>query len=415
MAGVTVVQVWEAYRRARTVDPVTMSGYESLFAQHVGPVVGDRPVAALDASAVAGVLSGVEARGLSPSTVRLCRVVLSAVCRHALQLGVIEHLPTAGVEALRGAPRPPRVMTPGEYVRVRDQLPTSGAKLLADVLVCTGVRTGEALALMPEALAGDRIDVQRALTEPGRRFTADGARYVLRPSTKNGERRSVLVGVRLVERLQAWCESRDVARGALVFPARGVAPEPSGRAFPRKIYTEPLTRERVEGLGSFSGPNGLTYWHGTMNGYVTGRCRSACCRQAISEYSAARKRQRRLEQGGAPRRSPLGPAPVEGVDAVGAMDPLGPREWGRLWRSAAEVADLGFVPLARETRHAHASWLNSGGASVERIADRLGHRDERSTRWYVRPVGEEADPVAVIDALLQGVAAPSDEDGRSIL
>lgn len=189
-------------------------------------------------------------------------------------------------------------------------------------------------------------------------------------------------------------------------------PAPTGRSFPRPVHTEPLTEERLAGLGSFTGPNGRLYQHGTMNGYVTGRCREACCRQAISEYSARKRRERRDAQRGdtAPRRArvlgdsaPADSAVSSGVPGIGAVSHQG---WSALWDAAVRSADLDFRPLARHTRHAHASWLNGGGVSVEKIAERLGHRDDRSTRGYVRPVGREADAVAVLDTVLDHEAPP---------
>nr|WP_255479689.1 tyrosine-type recombinase/integrase [Quadrisphaera sp. RL12-1S] len=149
-----------------------------------------------------------------------------------------------------------------------------------------------------------------------------------------------------------------------------------------------------------------------MNGYVTGRCREACCRQAISEYSARKRRERRDARRGdaVPRRArveggalPADSAAASGVPGIGAVSHQG---WSALWDAAVRSAGLDFRPLARHTRHVHASWLNGGGVSVEKISERLGHRDDRSTRGYVRPVGREADPVAVLDALLDQEAPP---------
>lgn len=402
----TVSQAWDLYRRSAAVDPVTMSGYAGVFSQHVEPALGGRQIASVGADDVQQMLTAVTAKDLSHSTARMCRVVLSAVSRHAVSLGVLDRLPTEGVPAPRSDPRPPRVMTPEEYLSIREHLPTAGAQLLADVMVHTGIRVGEAVALMPEDFDGRRVVVRRALTEPGRRFTADGQRFVLREHPKNGDARSVIVGESLSRQVSRWCADTAVAEGELVFQRRSVLAAPSGRVFPQRVHRAPLTPERLSELGTFTGPNGLRYQHGTMNGYVTGRCREACCRQAISEYSSERKRARRAAEGTPPRRSGLRPPAAAVGGLVAALDPLGPRDWGKVWTAAASAADLGFVPLARETRHAHASWLNSGGISVEAIAERLGHRDERSTRCYVRPVGEEPDPITVMEALLGGDGSP---------
>ncbi len=412
--AMTVSEAWASYVEVAAVDPKTMSLYESVFAHHVEPVLGRRPIAGVTRADVEALLGGMRAGGAGPALVRHGLRVLAVVSRRARALGAISELPTAGVSSPRPDAPPPRVLTPQEFVRMRDALPTAGARLLAELLVRSGLRVGEALALTPADVVDDVVLVRRCLSEPGRRFSADGQRFVLRPSTKNGEPRRVVVGVDLGARVRAWCALQDAEPEGLVFPARLVLPEPSGRSFPRTVHAVPLTPERLAELGTFTGPNGLVYQHGTMNGYVTGRCRGACCRQAISEYSAARRRERRerLRADGVPRRAPvLGPA---GAGASGEPPGLGvvsPQAWAKVWATAVDSAGLDFSPLARQTRHAHASWLNDGGVSVEQIAARLGHRDERSTRGYVRPVGSEPDPVVVLDALLGGGGSPPEQTG----
>lgn len=402
----TVALAWEGYAAGAAVDPKTMAVYDGVFQRHVAPVLGDAPVAEVTREDVVRLLEGLRERGCSNSLVRLARVVLSAACRYAQAQRVIGVLPTEGVPAPHSEAVVERVLTPEEFVRVREHLPTAGAQLLAELLVRSGLRTGEALALQRDDLGDGVVLVRRCLSEPGRRFSADGERFVVRPSTKNGEPRRVLLGEAFCDALRAWCDESGTGPEGLVFPARSVLPAPSGRSFPARVHMQPLTAERLAELGTFTGPNGKTYQHGSVNGYVTGRCREACCRQAVSEYSARKRRERREAQRGdqAPRRSRvLGPevpadsASTTGVAGVGAVSHQG---WSSLWNAAVQAAGLDFRPLARHTRHAHASWLNSGGVSSEAIAGRLGHRDVRSTRGYVRPVGCEADAVTVMDAAL---------------
>ena len=410
----TVNLAWQGYVAGATADPKTMSVYDSVFQRHVAPVLGEVPVAEVTREDVVDLLGGLRDRGGSASLVRLSRVVLGAACRFAQAQQVIGVLPTDGVRAPHSEAVVQRVLTPEEYLRVREHLPTRGAQLLADLLVRSGLRIGEALALQRHDLAREEVVVRRCLSEPGRRFSADGERFVLRPSTKNGEPRRVAVGEAFCEDLRTWCDLQGIEDEGLVFPARLVLPGPSGRTFPRKVHVLPLTQERLSELGTFTGPNGRRYQHGTVNGYVTGRCREACCRQAVSGYSSQKRRERKKAQRGdeAPRRARVegGDVPVDsagssGVPGIGAVSHQG---WSALWDAAARSARLDFRPLARHTRHAHASWLTAGGVSLEAVAGRLGHRDERSTRGYVRPVGQEADAVSAVDALLTPVVPPGE-------
>ncbi|WP_194906678.1 tyrosine-type recombinase/integrase [Quadrisphaera sp. INWT6] len=411
-SGMTLSRAWQEYVATATVDPKTLSLYETVFACHVEPVLGDRRVADLTADDVEALLGGARSRGSSPSVVRLALLVVAVTCRRAMALGVVDRLPTQGVRAPRPVAPRPRVLTPQEFTAVRDAMPTPAARLLAELLVRSGLRVGEALALVVGDLHDGALVVSRCLSEPGRRFSGSGQRFVLRPSTKNGADRRVVIGEDFARRLEVWAQEQGLGPADLLFPGRLVLPEPSGRSSPTRKYSEPLTAERLQALGTFTGPNGTVYQHGTVNGYATGRCREACCRQAVAEYSAARARARRALAG------PSRPARRSGLSApAGAQEPLAepgaplgattPQGWARVWSEAVRAAGLDFRPLPRQTRHAHASWLNGGGVSVDEIAERLGHRDERSTRGYVRPVGAEPEAVSVLDALLEAPASPA--------
>ncbi|MEH3077683.1 MAG: site-specific integrase [Quadrisphaera sp.] len=411
----TVDLAWQGYAAGAVVDPKTMSVYDGVFRRHVAPVLGDVPVAEVTREDVVDLLDGLRARGGSASLVRLSRVVLGAACRYAQAQRVIDVLPTDGVRAPHSEAVVQRVLTPEEYRRVREHLPTRGAQLLADLLVRSGLRIGEALALQRLDLTREEVVVRRCLSEPGRRFSADGERFVLRPSTKNGQPRRVAVGEAFCEDLRTWCDLQGVEDEGLVFPARLVLPGPSGRTFPRKVHVLPLTQERLSELGTFTGPNGRSYQHGTVNGYVTGRCREACCRQAVSEYSSQKRRERREAQRGseAPRRARVegGDVPVDSAGSSG-----GPRDRGpSATRGGARCGTRPRGPLDSTS----GPWPGTrgtptrpgsppAGVSMEAVAGRLGHRDERSTRGYVRPVGQEADAVSALDALLTPVVPPGE-------
>ncbi|TXR56688.1 tyrosine-type recombinase/integrase [Quadrisphaera setariae] len=407
----TVADAWASYAATARVDVVTLKSYESRYFRHVDPVLGPRRVASTSREDVEALLAGIASRGAGAELVRQCRVVLGLLLRRAREVGAIREVPTGDVllprQARSAAPRG-RVMTPQEFLLVREALPTPGARLLADLLVRSGLRIGEALALQPQDVLGDSLVVRRRLVEPGRSSSEDGQRFALRSGTKSGQERRVEVGGPFAAELQRWCEQHHLADGDLLFPRRLVLPEPSGKSFPAKIHTTPLTPERLAELGSFTGPNGRTYGHGTVNGYTTGACRCASCRQAVSEYSSARRRARRDQRAGAapPRSSATVPPGRGGEAGADAFPGVSRHAWAAQWSRAVKNAGLEFRPLARQTRHTHASWLSGAGVSSERVAGRLGHRDERSTSRYVRPVGPEADPVAAVEALLRQESPP---------
>jgi integrase len=55
----------------------------------------------------------------------------------------------------------------------------------------------------------------------------------------------------------------------------------------------------------------------------------------------------------------------------------------RFVRSVANVAGIGHL-TPYELRHTHASILSDAGTHAEALADRMGHRDSRTTLTYYR-------------------------------
>lgn len=228
--ALTLNLAWEGYVAGATVDAKTMSVYDGVFRRHVGPALGDRLVVEVTREDVVRLLDGLRSRGSSSSLVRLTRVVLGAACRYAQERRVIGVLPTDGVPAPRSEAVVERVLTPEEFLRVRQHLPTAGARLLADLLVRSGLRIGEALALQRHDLAQGEVLVRRCLSEPGRRFSADGQRFVLRPSTKNGEPRRVVLGEDFCDRLRAWCDQAGGRARGWCSPLASCCPPRPGAA-----------------------------------------------------------------------------------------------------------------------------------------------------------------------------------------
>ncbi|MEU9842405.1 site-specific integrase [Actinomadura sp. NPDC048032] len=57
----------------------------------------------------------------------------------------------------------------------------------------------------------------------------------------------------------------------------------------------------------------------------------------------------------------------------------------RCWHPARAAADLGCSPRIHDLRHAHASWLLAGGADLQVVKERLGHRKISTTERYLPP------------------------------
>ena len=69
----------------------------------------------------------------------------------------------------------------------------------------------------------------------------------------------------------------------------------------------------------------------------------------------------------------------------------------RVWKSALSAAGIDQRVRIHDLRHAHASWLLSGGADLQVVKERLGHGSLRTTERYLHTL-PDADETA-LDAL----------------
>ncbi|MEU8307891.1 tyrosine-type recombinase/integrase [Actinomadura sp. NPDC048955] len=84
----------------------------------------------------------------------------------------------------------------------------------------------------------------------------------------------------------------------------------------------------------------------------------------------------------------------------------------RCWHPARAAADLGWSPRIHDLRHAHASWLLAGGADLQVVKERLGHRKISTTERYLHtlPTADEtaSEALAKIRATQASQGAPAD-------
>nr|WP_233626615.1 tyrosine-type recombinase/integrase [Saccharopolyspora sp. HNM0986] len=112
-----------------------------------------------------------------------------------------------------------------------------------------------------------------------------------------------------------------------------------------------------------------TAGHGTATRYNTG-CRCQHCRTAIATY----RRHRRAHGHDRPTRH-----------RRTRHDQHLDRSWFRrnIWYHALANAGLTHPARIHDLRHTNASWMLAGGADLETIRERLGHRSLRATERYL--------------------------------
>jgi integrase len=211
-----VERVW-APRARRRLAAKTWERDSIVYAKHIRPALGARPIGALDVEDLAEWQDGLEARGVGAPTVIKAMSILSSVFREAARrprstgvrgnpVGLLErpsakrrHRPLVWgpvvVERVRFEliARSRRIGPSGKAVAIRDGL-------LVGLMAMTGCRPGEALGLRWGDV-GSRIAIERALS---------GSEVVERTKTGRGRGVPVLSPLRRdLDTARERCHGRD--------------------------------------------------------------------------------------------------------------------------------------------------------------------------------------------------------------
>lgn len=212
---------WEAGyagRTARGVAPSTLATYRRAMELHVLPELGRVRLATLAPAQVKRLVRTLSTGDtpMKPSSVRRTLAPLRALLADAEAEGVIRVSPFRSVRLPGDADVPPdervKALTDAQVAELLAVVPEGPDRLLVRLLVATGLRRGEALALRWGDLDPRRLRVQRAVKVDGTigpPKTAAGVRTVPLPA---GLHRDLLV-------LRG-----GAAEAALVFPGPDGAP-----------------------------------------------------------------------------------------------------------------------------------------------------------------------------------------------
>jgi integrase len=320
-------------------------------------------------------VTALPAAGVSPATIRHNKIVLSAVFTTALNDFVIALHPCRGVKSPTVPVREYRILTPEEFDRVHAAIPSTAAQLLVETAVESGLRWGELIELrlrdvhQPSGI----VTVTRSVAEVQPQFGTDGDRFVVKPYPKGRRSRRFRLNLRLVAALAAYAEAGGKGPDDLLFTYDDVA---SGQAGSRVALASAGNLGLTEPTAA-----GRRYRHGTLSAYTAGNCRCVHCRAGFAEYRA-RRRAEGLDE----------PRGVRTRQTDGHL----PREWFRrqLWLPACQVAGIDPPVRLHDLRHSHASWLLAGGADLQVVKERLGHRSIATTEKYLHTL-PDADETAL--------------------
>jgi integrase len=185
----------EQWWPTRQLEPSTLRGEVSLRRCHVEPVWGNRALNSITQAEVQLWVNKMAATAAA-STTRQAYYQLSSSLRAAVVEGLIDLSPCFGVRLPTLPPAPERYLTDTEVVLLLDQL-DSRYRLLAEILLESGMRIGEAVALHRS-----RIDFAQKTIDVVEKW--EQREKTIQAYSKGKRRRTVPLTDRLAELFADW-------------------------------------------------------------------------------------------------------------------------------------------------------------------------------------------------------------------
>lgn len=357
------------------LEPSTRQSYRYNLDRHILPTFGAMKMSTILPLHVRQWVTAMVAAGVSSATIRHNKIVLSAVFTTALNDFVIALHPCRGVKSPTVPVKEYRILTPEEFDRLHAALGSPAAQLLVETAVESGLRWGELIELrlrdvhQPSGI----VTVTRSVAEVQPQFGTNGERFIVKPYPKGRRSRRFRLHPRLVAALMAYAEARGKELDDLLFTYDDIASRPTGPPLALASAGDLGLTEPIAGRGR--------YRHGTLSAYTAGRCRCVHCRAGFAEYRARRRAAGHDEPRGVRTRQTDGHLP---------------RDWFRrqLWLPACLAAGIDPPIRLHDLRHSHASWLLAGGADLQVVKERLGHRSIATTEKYLHTL-PDADESAL--------------------
>lgn len=203
--------------------PSTVADYKALGRLYLIPHLGDRLLNDIDTETILDMkaqlqasagskASGVEGSGkpLSPRSVAKILILGGSVWRYGRRIKMVDGSPFADVKKPRASKRIPYILDVAEIARLRAALDVPFERLLVELTMMTGIRSGEVRGLTWDAvdLEGKRLHIE---TQASRR--GDEAATKTETSV-----RTVQIPAYLIPDLKRWKLACPLTARGLVFP-----------------------------------------------------------------------------------------------------------------------------------------------------------------------------------------------------
>jgi integrase len=361
----------ESWLPHHQMEARTRENYTYYLRRHILPAFGSMRLIEILPSDVRAWVSDLSRTGVSPTVIRSCFAILSAIFTTAFNDQLTQLHPCRGVKTPPVPKKRRLIVTPTQFEHLHAHLANDAARLLVELDIETGLRWGELTELRPADIdtRARTLTLSRVVVELVAEFHPDGGRFLVKDYPKDREHRVVTLNPHIADAVRTHTAAHNIGRRDLLFPLGLLAQsaEVSDTGEPGDLgSTEP-------------NPAGRTYRHGTITAYTMAPCRCPHCRTAYATYRAARR------AGGKdhPRRAPVPANPSSHIS----------RNWFRrhIWQPALTTADLDPHIRTHDLRHAHASWILAGGADLQTVKERLGHASITTTQQYLHTLNRPND------------------------
>ena len=352
-ASFTLSEYLEGWFKSADLMPITLKGYESILRRFVMPDLGAHQVTAITKREVSDLLTRLRMQGVGSATVAQVKASLGSALARLVETGQISENPTHGIKVKQRHADIQNVVEPEEFKELLGHLQTQGAKLLAQFLVASGCRFGEATEIRVKDFnfKTGEVYIQRRVSDLGASHTS---RFMVIDATKSGKKRSLTISKALLLEIQGYVISKALSKDDLLFS--------------RLLVAEPNKIEPSRGNTKSPRPfetDGKKFQHGTLYAYTHGRCRCEACRESVRKHRQKAKPYQKQQRF---------------IDKTSHL----PRDvWRTIWNNAIAKSAIGWSPRTHDLRHANATHLLKSGVDVHEVKERLGHQSIKTTERYL--------------------------------
>ena len=216
---------WQSVYK-QSCNPRTWTNYKPHYEDIVARY-GDIPVADLAGVNVIQDLQRAKAMGYSRTIVNTRRTLFNNILNHAVAHGWIPWNPVVGIKLPKGLPSEKRTAPTDEQIHTIIQNYKQPFGMFAFLCLCTGLRKGEALALLKTDIKDGEISVTKSLT------MLDGtAAKVKEPKSEAGKRTVPIISI-LATPLAEYMAG---VKGNILFPSRAYNGHPGGGYMSQSNY-----------------------------------------------------------------------------------------------------------------------------------------------------------------------------------